>query len=169
MPYNGAAGRGLVRLPRPRRRPLRRGGHVFAAQGSVMNKSADIARPTGEAFHRKYRNAFVGMFILIVLVIVGILFLFTVFRDVLEKWDYLYVKYDTASGLAKNGAVTILGMKVGVIKDVSLSPSGRIDVKLKIRRMYMPYIHRDSRARLQQKNIAIGDWEIDLTRGSPGS
>lgn len=134
-----------------------------------MNNAIDIQRPTGEAFHRRYRNVFVGTFILIVVVILAILFLFTVFRDRLEKWDHLYVKYDTASGLAKNGAVTILGMKVGSIDNVSLNPSGHIDVDLKIKRMYMPSIHRDSKARLQQKNVAIGDWEIDITRGSPGS
>ncbi|HUI93633.1 MAG TPA: MlaD family protein [Chitinivibrionales bacterium] len=134
-----------------------------------MNRSSDISRPSGEAFHRRYRNLFVGVFILIVVVILAILFLFTVFRDRLEKWDHLFVKYDTASGLASNGAVTILGMKVGSIEKVSLNPAGHIEVKLKIKRMYTPYIHRDSRARLQQKNVAIGDWEIDLTRGSPDS
>jgi phospholipid/cholesterol/gamma-HCH transport system substrate-binding protein len=129
----------------------------------------DVQRPTGEAFHRKYRNLFVGLFILIPLIILPIFLFYTVFHDALEKWDYLYVKYETASGLASNGAVTILGMKVGRIEEVSLNPLGRIDVKIKIKRMYMPNVRRDSKARLQQKNVAIGDWEIDLTRGSLGS
>jgi phospholipid/cholesterol/gamma-HCH transport system substrate-binding protein len=131
-----------------------------------MNKSMDVQRNTGEAFHRKYRNVFVGLFILIPLIILPIFLFYTVFHDALEKWEYLYVKYETASGLARNGAVTILGMKVGRIENVSLNPSGHIDVKLKIKSKYLLYVHRDSKARLQQKNVAIGDWEIDLTRGS---
>ncbi len=60
-------------------------------------------------------------------------------------------------------------MNVGRIENVSLNPGGFVDVKLKIKREYMPYVRRDSKARLQQKNVAIGDWEIDITRGSPAS
>jgi phospholipid/cholesterol/gamma-HCH transport system substrate-binding protein len=135
-----------------------------------MNKSMDVQRTTGEPFHRKHRNFFVGLFILIPIIILPIFLLYTFFRtDLLEKWEYLNVKYETAGGLARNGAVTILGMKVGYIEQVSLNPCGHIDVKLKIKSQYMPYVRKDSKAKLQQKNVAIGDWEIDLTQGSANS
>jgi phospholipid/cholesterol/gamma-HCH transport system substrate-binding protein len=135
-----------------------------------MNKTTDDSRATGEAFHRKYRNLFVGTFICIPLVILPVFLVYTFFRaDLFAKWDYLYVKYETAGGVARNGMVTILGMNVGRVEDVSLNPNGYIDVKLKIKHGYLSYVRRDSKARLQQKNVAIGDWEIDLTRGTPGS
>jgi ABC-type transporter Mla subunit MlaD len=135
-----------------------------------MNKSMDIQRTAGEPFHRKHRNLFVGLFILIPIIILPIFLLYTFFKtDLLEKWEYLFVKYETAGGLARNGAVTILEWKVGYIEQVSLNPSGHIDVKLKIKSQYMPYVRKDSKARLRQKNIAIGDWEIDLLPGSPDS
>jgi hypothetical protein len=135
-----------------------------------MNKSMDIQRSTGEAFHRKHRNLFVGLFILIPLVILPVFLMYSFFKaDLLEKWEYLYVKYETAGGLTRNGAVTILGMKVGNIDKFTLNPDGHIDVKIKIKNSYIAYVRRDSKARLQQKNVAIGDWEIDITLGTPGS
>jgi phospholipid/cholesterol/gamma-HCH transport system substrate-binding protein len=102
--------------------------------------------------------------------VLPVFLIYTFFQsDLLAKWDYLYVKYETAGGVAPNGAVTILGMNVGRIEDVSLNPRGFVDVRLKIKREYMPYVRRDSKARLQQKNVAIGDWEIDITLGTVGS
>lgn len=135
-----------------------------------MNTTSDDMRLTDEPFHRKYRNLFVGLFIAVPLMVLPVFLIYTFFSsDLFAKWDYLYVKYETAGGVAPNGAVTILGMNVGRIEDVSLNPGGFVDVKLKIKREYMPYVRRDSRARLQQKNVAIGDWEIDITRGTVGS
>jgi|WetSurMetagenome_2_1015567.scaffolds.fasta_scaffold00264_24 phospholipid/cholesterol/gamma-HCH transport system substrate-binding protein len=135
-----------------------------------MKSTNNDQRPTGEAFHRQYRNFFVGLFIAVPLIILPVFFTYTFFRsDWLAKWDFLYVKYETAGGVAPNGAVTILGMNVGRIEDVSLDPRGFVNVKLKVKREYMGFVRRDSRARLQQKNVAIGDWEIDITRGNVSS
>jgi len=132
-----------------------------------MNQSAESQRSAGEPFHRKHRTFFVGLFILVPLVILPVFLIYTFLRtDLLTKWDYLYVKYETAGGVARNGAVTILDMNVGRVESVSLNPLGHIDVKLKIKREYLSFIRRDSKARLRQKNVAIGDWEVDISRGS---
>jgi ABC-type transporter Mla subunit MlaD len=132
-----------------------------------MNKSMDIQRSTGEAFHRKHRNLFVGLFIIIPIIVLPIFLLYTFIKtDLLEKSDYLYVKFSNAGGLGGNAAVTILGMKVGYIETVGLNNGGYIDVKMKIKRRYLQLVKKDSKARLQQKNVAIGDWEIELTEGT---
>ncbi len=135
-----------------------------------MSTSMDMQRTASEPFYRRHRNLAVGLFILVPLIVLPVVLVVSVFRaDLLVKWDYLYVKYDTAGGLARNGAVTILGMKVGYIQEVSLRNAGYVEVAMKIKSRYMMFVRRDSKARLQQKNVAIGDWEIDLTPGSPGS
>lgn len=135
-----------------------------------MNKSMESAQKTAEPFQRKHRNLFVGLFILIPLVVLPCFLIYTFLKtDILEKWDFLYVKYNNAGGLARNAAVTILGMKVGYIENVGLNDGGYIDVKMKIKRQYLHLVKKDSKAKLQQKNVAIGDWEIDLTEGSRGA
>jgi ABC-type transporter Mla subunit MlaD len=135
-----------------------------------MNKSMETTQKTVEAFHRKHRNLFVGLFILIPLVLLPCFLIYTFLKtDILEKWDFLYVKYSNAGGLTRNAAVTILGMKVGYIENVGLNDGGYVDVKMKIKRQYLRLIKKDSKARLQQKNVAIGDWEIELTEGTMGA
>jgi ABC-type transporter Mla subunit MlaD len=126
----------------------------------------DVQRTTKEAFHRKHRNLFVGLFILIPLIVLPIFVLYSFFKsDVFEKSDYLYVKYGNAGGLARNSTVAISGVKVGYIEAVGLNDGGFIDVKMKIKHRYLRLVKKDSKARLQQKNVAIGDWEIELTEG----
>jgi MlaD protein len=135
-----------------------------------MNKSMDVQRTTKEAFHRKHRNLFVGLFILIPLIVLPIFVLYSFFKsDMFEKSDYLNVTYGNAGGLASNSAVTISGVKVGYIETVGLNDGGFIDVKMKIKHRYLHLVKKDSKARLQQKNVAIGDWEIELTEGSNGA
>jgi ABC-type transporter Mla subunit MlaD len=49
---------------------------------------------------------------------------------------------------------------------VRLNDAGYIDVTMKVKRDCMHLVKKDGLARLQQKNVAIGDWEIELTGGS---
>jgi phospholipid/cholesterol/gamma-HCH transport system substrate-binding protein len=135
-----------------------------------MNQKPDATSLSAEPFHRKHRNVFVGLFILIPLIILPVFLVYTFLRtDILEQWWFLHVKYASAAGLAKGTAVTIRGMKVGYIQTVSLNRAGRIDVDIKLQRGYASLVKKDSRARLQQKNIAFGDWEIELTEGTAQS
>jgi phospholipid/cholesterol/gamma-HCH transport system substrate-binding protein len=132
-----------------------------------MNTPPEIPRKSREQFYRRHRNFFVGLFIAIPLIALPGFLIFTFLKaDVLEKSTYLYVEYPTAAGLAKGTAVTILGMKVGYVKTVALNESGHIDVCMRLKQAYIRLVKRDCTARLQQKNVAFGDWEIELVGGS---
>jgi ABC-type transporter Mla subunit MlaD len=131
-----------------------------------MNTLNDVGRKPREQLHRRYRGFFVGLFIAVPLIALPCFLVVTFFKaDILEKSACLYVKYPHGAGLTKGTAVTILGMKVGYIKDVTLNDAGFIDVCIKIKQSHLRAVKKDSRASLQQKNVAFGDWEIELTRG----
>jgi phospholipid/cholesterol/gamma-HCH transport system substrate-binding protein len=112
----------------------------------------------------------VGLFIIVPLVVLPVFLIYTLIKtSYLEKTCYLYVKYDNAAGLGKSAAVTIVGIKVGYVESVVLNNAGYIDVAMKIKKDFMHLVKKDGRARLQQKNVAIGDWEVELTGGTPSS
>ena len=135
-----------------------------------MKNQSETTHKTGEQFHRKHRNFFVGLFIIVPLVVLPVFLIYTLIKtSYLEKTCYLYVKYDNAAGLGKSAAVTIVGIKVGYVESVVLNNAGYIDVAMKIKKDFMHLVKKDGRARLQQKNVAIGDWEVELTGGTPSS
>ena len=135
-----------------------------------MNNQAAVPRKPREQFHRRHRTLFVGLFIGIPLIALPGFLIFTFMKaDVMEKTTNVYVSYPNAAGLAKGTAVTILGMKVGYVKSVSLSEAGHIDVWMKIKQAHIRLVRKNGIARLQQKNVAFGDWEIELTGGTPGA
>jgi ABC-type transporter Mla subunit MlaD len=135
-----------------------------------MKSLLELSRKSREQLHRRYRAVFVGLFIAVPLVALPCFLIVTFFKtDVLEKPAYLYVKYPHAAGLAKGTAVTILGMKVGYIQSVALNDSGFVDVCMKIKPSNLHYIKKGGKARLQQKNVAFGDWEIELVMGMTGA
>ena len=72
-------------------------------------------------------------------------------------------------GLNKGTQVTLAGMDIGYVNEVSLDKAGHITIKFKIKDRYRSIIHKDSQALVKQKNFVVGDWEIELTRGSPSS
>jgi len=132
-----------------------------------MNNSTDAAPKSREPFHRKHRNFFVGLFILIPLIVLPGFLIYTVVRTAyIEKGCRLHVSYENAAGLSKNAAVTIVGMKVGYVESVVLGGGRRIGVRMTVKREYIAFVKKDCLARLQQKNVAFGDWEIELTGGS---
>ena len=135
-----------------------------------MKNQPEASHKIGEQFHRKHRNFFVGLFIIVPLVVLPVFLIYTLIKtSYLEKTCYLYVKYDNAAGLGKSAAVTIVGIKVGYVESVVLNNAGYIDVAMKIKKDFMHLVKKDGRARLQQKNVAIGDWEVELTGGTPSS
>lgn len=111
-----------------------------------------------------------GLFILVPVVVLPVFLLYTLIKtSYLEKTWNVYVKYDNAAGLGKNAAVTVLGIKVGYVESVKLNNAGCIDVAMKLKQDCISLVKKDSRARLQQKNVAFGDWEIELTSGTRAS
>ncbi len=126
---------------------------------------AHLKPKTSEAFHIRYRNFFVGMFLLIPIILIPFLLIFSAMKSrIFEKWVTLYLVCDTNTGLERSTPVTIQGIKVGYVELVSLNHSGYVDIMLKVKKNYAHLVKKDSRARLMQKGF-IGDWQIELTRG----
>jgi phospholipid/cholesterol/gamma-HCH transport system substrate-binding protein len=135
-----------------------------------MKKTTETIHKPREQFHRQYRNLFVGIFIAIPLIVLPCFLVVTFLKgEMFEKSYVLHTEYPNASGLVKGAAVTVIGMKVGYITDVTLNQSNSISVTMKIREQYNRLIHKNSIARLQQKNIAFGDWGIELCEATADS
>ena len=135
-----------------------------------MNLSSEAGQQSREPFLRKHRNFFVGLFIVIPIVVLPGFLIYTLVKtSYLAKGEHFFVTYDTAAGLGKNAAVTMLGMKVGYVESVLLNEGRRIDVMMRIKQEYMRFVKKDCTARLQQKNVAFGDWEIELAGGTVAS
>jgi phospholipid/cholesterol/gamma-HCH transport system substrate-binding protein len=129
-----------------------------------------ISARTGESFHIRHRNFFVGLFLLIPLVIIPLVFMFALAKsEIFEKWMYLYVMFDAGTGLKNGNEVTIRGIRVGNVEKVFLDKNGFVNVQFKIKQSYAPLVKKDSKALLKQTNLVMGDWQIELTAGSPGA
>lgn len=127
----------------------------------------NAAVKSNDPLYYKHRNFFVGLFVLIPLLIVPVLLVFALVKsEILEKRMKLYIRCETASGLKETTPVNILGKKVGNIHSFSLNEKGHVDVIIQIKERYSHMLHRDSKAKLRQKNFVVGDWEIDLTMGT---
>lgn len=121
-----------------------------------------------EPFYYKHRIFFVGLFLTIPLVVITITSIFTIIKsEILTDWTILHIKSESGAGLIEGRTpVKIMGMDVGNVYNVDLNPEGYVDVALKVKTKYASMLATDSKARLMQKNIVVGDWLIDLTAGS---
>jgi ABC-type transporter Mla subunit MlaD len=125
---------------------------------------------THDPFIRRYRTFFVGVFVLAPLIVVPGLLAYTLMKsELLQGWCRLNVLYDQSYGLGRGSVVTISGMAIGHVTRLTLVREGCIKVTFKIRRRYRQFVCKDTRALLQQKNLVVGDWEIRLTGGTPGT
>lgn len=129
-----------------------------------------IAGERGSAtvpFVRKHRTFFAGLFLIIPLVLIPVLLAYTLMKaEFMQKWCYLYTFSENSYGLTKGSPVTISGMTIGHVQEVRLISEGSVGIRFKIRDSYRPLVHRNTKARFQQKNIVVGDWTIELTGGA---
>jgi phospholipid/cholesterol/gamma-HCH transport system substrate-binding protein len=124
-------------------------------------------RPAGDSFIRRHRTFFVGLFVLVPLVVVPSMLMYTLAKsEFFQEWHQLHVFYDQTYGLGNGNQVTISGMPIGHVVKVALVREGYVDVTFQITKRYLPFVKKDSRALLKQKNLVVGDWEIQLTGGS---
>ncbi|MBD3420994.1 MAG: MCE family protein [Chitinivibrionales bacterium] len=124
-----------------------------------MNKSS-------EAFHIRYRNFLVGLFLAVpAAVLISVMF-YEVATKLFEKSFDLHVCYAQSIPLKKNSEVLIRGIPVGHIKELTLDRSGTIQVAFDVKEKYRNLVRIDSKARLKQKSFLVGDWTIELTIGS---
>ncbi len=119
-------------------------------------------------FIRRHRTFFAGLFLLIPVIVVPVLLAYTLMKaEFMQKWCHLHAVSENSYGLTKGSPVTVSGMTIGYVQEVVLIREGAVAVRFKIKREYQPLIHKDTRARFQQKNIVVGDWTIELTGGAP--
>lgn len=122
---------------------------------------------SSDPFYYKHRNFFVGVFVLVPLLFIPALLIIILVRsELLENWVELYIRCETATGLKKGTDVNILGTKIGHVRTVTLNDNGYVDVELRVKKRFSHFLHKDTKARLKQKNFVVGDWEIDLTIGN---
>ncbi len=125
-------------------------------------------RTASVPFIRRHRTFFAGLFLVIPLVLIPVLLVYTLMKaEFMQKWCHLYTFSESSYGLTRGSPVTISGMTVGHVREVLLINEGVIGIRFKIRESYRSLVHRDTRARFQQKNIVVGDWTIELTGGTP--
>ena len=130
-----------------------------------MNKSSE-QKVHREPFHRAHRNFFVGLFVLIPLVAIPSFTVYTLAKtEFFEDWCLLHVQYETNYGLKEGDAVMVSGIRIGHVKSVRLTDRGRAHVTFRVLTRKAHLIRKNSKAILKQKNMAMGDWEIELTLG----
>lgn len=125
------------------------------------------APSTGEAFHRKHRSFFVGLFVIVPAILIPSLLVYTVGKaELFQDWRHLHVIYESSYGLSKGDVVTVSDIQVGQVTSVDLTPDGRAYVSLKILTRHAHLVRKNSVASLRQKNILFGDWLIALSKGN---
>jgi phospholipid/cholesterol/gamma-HCH transport system substrate-binding protein len=134
----------------------------------MTNKPGPSA--TADGFIRRHRNFFVGLFVLIPLAVIPLLLGYTLVKsEFFQEWRRLHVFYDQTYGIGKGNQVTISGMPIGHVTGVALVREGCIDVTFQIKKEFISFVKKDSRALLRQKNMVVGDWEIQVTGGTAAS
>jgi ABC-type transporter Mla subunit MlaD len=130
-----------------------------------MGKAFQAFRRIGDPFHYRHRDFFVGLFLFTAIaVVLGLLAITLIKNDVMEHWVFLSVQYENVYGLQKGAAVNFQGVEIGAVDDIALNEDGYVDVSIKIRHRYFPYISKGCVAGLGQKNFVVGDWQINLIK-----
>jgi phospholipid/cholesterol/gamma-HCH transport system substrate-binding protein len=132
-----------------------------------MTRKSTTAHQHRDSFVRRHRTFFVGLFVIIPLVTVLALLSYTLITsNLLKSWLHFHAFYGQNLGLAKGNNVSISGMAIGHVDGVTLIREGCIDVSFKVDPAYRNFVKKDSKALLNQKNLVVGDWEIQLTGGT---
>ena len=132
-----------------------------------MKINSDDIKRDKDPFHYRYRNFFVGFFVLIAFFIIAAFIFYTITKgELMENKATLVTHFKPGEGLQEGSVVKIHGKTVGYVKAVILKINGYSEVKFTVRQDYLHLIRKDSIARLKQKNIFFGDWEIDISIGS---
>lgn len=114
----------------------------------------------------KYREFVVGVFTLLPLILLPIILASVVIRsDWAKKKFSLHFTHKLNAQIIEGNQVYILSKEVGHVKDVSLNPRGYVNVHLRIDEDYRPLIKKDAQIRLKQKNMVMGDWQMEIILG----
>ncbi|MBN1130827.1 MAG: MCE family protein [Chitinispirillaceae bacterium] len=132
-----------------------------------MTRTSTAVHQPRESFVRRHRTFFVGLFVIIPLLTILALLSYTlVTSNLFKPWLRFHAFYDQNLGLAKGNSVSISGMAIGHVDGVTLVREGCIGVTFKVDPAYRSFVKKDVKAVLSQKNLVVGDWEIQLTGGT---
>lgn len=136
----------------------------------MMMKTKPSKYHNQDPVYYRYREFVVGMFLLLPLILIPIIFSVVIIKsDWAQKRFSLYFTHTLNAQINEGNEVYILSKKVGYVKDVRLDPRGFISVMLKIDEQYRPLIRRDTHIRMRQKNLVMGDWQMELMLGDQAS
>lgn len=120
-----------------------------------------------DPFHYRHRSFFVGLFVIFAFLVIPVFIFLTLTKgDLIQKKITLKAHFKPGEGVIEGSAVKIHGKTVGYVKAVTLKSRGFSEVEFTVKQDYLYLIKNDSIARLRQKNIVFGDWEIDISIGS---
>lgn len=124
-------------------------------------------RQNQDPFYYRYREQFVGIFVLIPLIVIPIVLakLF-IQNDWFNQRFSLHLRLDHGARIESANSVTIMEKRVGYVKEVHLNPEGFLDIEMRIEEKYRDLIKNDSRGTVKQKEIMVGDWSVDISIGS---
>ncbi len=115
----------------------------------------------------RYREFVVGLFTLIPLLVIPVIFVVMLFRSDFTKERFeLFFTHKLSAQISAGNEVYILSKKVGYVRDVELTHWGHVVVKLAVEEEYRTVIRDDTRIRLRQKNVIMGDWQMELVLGN---
>jgi ABC-type transporter Mla subunit MlaD len=130
-----------------------------------MKSQTQSTRKNTDPFHYRYRNFFVGLFLVTAIALIPILLVYTLVKnDFLEHWVILTVQYENVYGMQKGAPVNFMGVEIGAVDEIVLHEDGYVEVYIKIRQRYFPLIEKGCIASLGQKNFVVGDWQINLAK-----
>lgn len=78
----------------------------------------------------------------------------------------LQIPTQNASGIFPGSDVTIAGVNVGTVRDVSLTPSGEAMITVDVSPAFAP-VHTDATAQIRPKSL-LGEMYVDLSPGTSG-
>lgn len=135
-----------------------------------MSDNPTIDSVQRQPFHRVHRDFFVGLFTLLALGVVVLSLVYTVGKhEMFQDWLELHVVFESSYGLSEGDIVTISDIRVGDVRNVTLTDNGRAFVTFRVLTRHAHLVRRSSIASLRQKNILTGDWLIALSKGAPDS
>lgn len=132
----------------------------------MKQREAERANVEGAEYSPRERLA--GAFIIgAILLLIGAIAFSSQVTFLLSDTFTLHAEIDTAEDVSTDARVNFLGIEIGRVTDVRLTPDQRVMLTLKIREKYHDLVREDSIAELNRLAL-LGDVSIDITHGDPG-
>lgn len=131
-----------------------------------MSNKDRVQRQNRDPFYYRYRDHFVGIFVLIPIIAIPIMVInLFVSSDLFNERFSLHLHLKHPARIEPANSVTIMEKKVGYVKSVSLNQEGFLDVEMLIEEEYRSLIRKGSVGLVKQEQTIVGDWMVDITIG----